>query len=513
MSLLPEVHRQGLEAHVPFVLYLLVIPLMILASPCYCGQDYIATSMDFQNAGACCTKYEDMDAAGTLLENRHRKAFDFKGEDMTIFEPPAQNRRDADTALPFAQNDPIGIGTLSRRGRILIAAAIVLTALNLRLAISSLSPLLSIIGEDLGFSLTMLGLLGAMPMAAFSVVGLLAPQITARLSPESVTVATLGLLIIGELWRALSQTAEIMMCSSALALLGTALGNVSVPALIKKHFPDRISVLTTLHLVAMHLGALVPASMAVPLATAASWRASIAVWTACAIPPLLLWLAMWRPRRFRLVSRAEDVRFNRPNVWKSARAWQLALFYGFGSWNIYIALTWLPELLSSAGSPPEFGGTMVSLLIGIGLIGSIVLPTLTCRLPSSFPLTAVCTAGFAIGYIGLVISPGSVPVLWSLLIGIGTTVFTIPMTLINLQTRGAAEVTALSGMVQGVGCAVAMAGPMLFGAVRAWSGSWIPALLFVGVGSSFILIYFGWSVRRANRITGPPQENQEPVAA
>ena len=64
------------------------------------------------------------------------------------------------------------------------ALAVALTALNLRTAVTGITPLLEIIGDDLGFGLALAGLLGTVPAATFGVFGFFAPVLTRRFGLE-----------------------------------------------------------------------------------------------------------------------------------------------------------------------------------------------------------------------------------------------------------------------------------------------------------------------------------------
>src|SRR5690606_25837693 len=94
----------------------------------------------------------------------------------------------------------------SRPGLRIIAAAvaIVLTALNLRTAVTGLTPLLETIGADLGFGLALAGVLGAIPAAAFAVFGFFAPAVTRRFGLERTAAFALVLTAVAVVLRAVA---------------------------------------------------------------------------------------------------------------------------------------------------------------------------------------------------------------------------------------------------------------------------------------------------------------------
>ncbi|MGB7508787.1 MAG: MFS transporter, partial [Mycobacterium sp.] len=63
-------------------------------------------------------------------------------------------------------------------GGALLAVAVVLTALNLRPAVTSVAPLLGDMRADLGVSATWAGLLTTLPALCFAAAGLAAPWLS-----------------------------------------------------------------------------------------------------------------------------------------------------------------------------------------------------------------------------------------------------------------------------------------------------------------------------------------------
>ena len=62
-------------------------------------------------------------------------------------------------------------------GRALILVGVLLSAFNLRTAVTSLTPLLDVLGDTFGFGATMTGVFGMVPTAAFALFGVATPRI------------------------------------------------------------------------------------------------------------------------------------------------------------------------------------------------------------------------------------------------------------------------------------------------------------------------------------------------
>lgn len=79
-------------------------------------------------------------------------------------------------------------------------------------------------------------------------------------------------------------------------------------------------------------------------------------------------------------------------------------------------------------------------------------------------------------------APSAVPLLWSILIGLGMSVFSLALSIVALRARTGEDTAALSGMAQGLGYLLAAAGPFLFGLLHDLTGGWtVPLVMLIGV--------------------------------
>ena len=101
-------------------------------------------------------------------------------------------------------------------------------------------------------------------------------------------------------------------------MAGIAIGNVSLPAAVRRYFPHRLGVMTGLYTMAMQLGSAAAAGGTTPLADAGgSWRAGLGVWALPAVLALTPWIIALRGHsRDGRVSTApgEDVRQGEPRA-------------------------------------------------------------------------------------------------------------------------------------------------------------------------------------------------------
>jgi CP family cyanate transporter-like MFS transporter len=146
----------------------------------------------------------------------------------------------------------------------------------------------------------------------------------------------------------------------------------------------------------------------------------------------------------------------------------------------YAGFAWLPEILGDiAGSTPTEAGLLLALTGIISVPGALVAPLLVARLHNVGWLIAAGIASFGLGYLGLLLAPESLTLLWVLLIGSGSILFPISLVLINSRTRTHGGTVALSGFAQGVAYALGALGPLLVGLLHDETGGWSVPLLFL----------------------------------
>nr|BFE82097.1 hypothetical protein GCM10020093_046980 [Planobispora longispora] len=111
----------------------------------------------------------------------------------------------------------------------LLVLGIVLAALNLRTAVASVGPVLDHIAAGLGMSGAGVGLLTTLPVLIFATVGAVTPAMARRAGEHRLLLLALVALGAGLLIRAMVDSAEVFLFSSALALSGERWATSSSP--------------------------------------------------------------------------------------------------------------------------------------------------------------------------------------------------------------------------------------------------------------------------------------------
>ena len=361
---------------------------------------------------------------------------------------------------------------------------ILLVAANLRTAVAALSPIIAEIRVDVPVDSVALGVLGMLPPICFAVFGVIAPLLTRRASLELVMTVALVAILIGHLIRAASGSFVILAFGSAVAFAGMAVGNVLLPPLVKRYFPDRIGLLTSLYATVLAVSTLVPPLVAVPVADSLGWRFSVGMWAVLTVFAILPWVGVLATRQPKhsepseMVEEADASVLRR--IWHAPIAWALAVVFACSSLNAYAMFAWLPEILhDTAHTDPAQGGVLLSLFAAMGIPAGLLIPVLAYRVKNLAVLIYAGIVCFLIGYAGLILVPATATWLWVVLAGLGPLLFPLCLVLINVRTRTHEGAVALSGFVQGLGYALGALGPLLVGLLHQLTGSWMAPLGFL----------------------------------
>jgi len=391
---------------------------------------------------------------------------------------------------------------------LLLAATLLLTSLNLRAAVTSLGAVLRDVQADLAMSDTVAGLLTSLPVLCFGVVGLVAARVGRRVGTDRALVLSLLLVSGGLVVRALAPDVPTLLVTTLVALVGSAIGNVLVPVLVKAWFPDQVGRYTGLYSLGVVVGTAVPTAITVPLADAfGGWRVGLGLWAVPAALALVPWFLM--SRREALAMPAPPVAAVSASTGRMIRrhpaSWALMVFFGVQSLEAYVAMGWLPSILQDAGISPTRAGLLASLALVLGAPVALVVPALAARRPDQRPWVVLLTLASAAAYLGLLLAPARAPVLWVVLLGVGLGAFPLALLLIGLRATTSDSTSQLSSLVQGWGYLLAATGPLLIGVLHDLTGGWtlpLSMLLLVLIPK----LIGGW-------IAGAPGVVDEPRAA
>ncbi|WP_420718473.1 CynX/NimT family MFS transporter [Streptomyces sp. H51] len=414
----------------------------------------------------------------------------------------------------------------------MLVLGIVLAALNLRPAITSLGALLEEVRDGLGMSGGVAGLLTSVPPLCFAVFGVTAPRLARRFGPGAVVCAGMAAITAGLLLRPYVGGTAGFLAASALALMGIAVSNVLMPVIVKRHFPDRVGSMTGLYSMALALGTAGAAAVTVPVTEALGgrWQSGLAVWAGLAAVAVVPWTPFVRrgqrdagpageaaarnprssggaPARVdRSVGGASarvdrsvggaSARVDRPadrapatehhpaavRITRSRTAWALAVFFGLQATAAYITMGWMAQIFRDAGVPAGTAGLLLAVTMVMGVPLAFVIPRVAARLPRQGPIVLVLSACGLAGYAGLYLAPAAGAWAWALLLGVANCAFPLALTMVGMRARTGAGVAQLSAFAQSTGYLISIPGPLLVGLLYQSSGGWgVPIALMAGL--------------------------------
>lgn len=367
------------------------------------------------------------------------------------------------------------------RTRLATAATLIFVALNLRMAVAAIPPVLTQIQRDTGLGSAGSGLLTALPLFCFGAMASSAPALVRRLRMGPLLGLTMAVVAVGCAVR-LAPSLAALFIGTAIVGSGIAVANVILPGLIKRDFRDVAAPMIALYALALSLGATIPAGLTIPIEdlTGIGWRPAVALWGVVALIALVLWLPRARREEPAVVaprpSPARDLRRDR-------LAWAVTLFMGLQSLCYYAMLSWLPTILESHGMSGGKAGWMLSYMTIPGMAASLVTPAVQRRLPRTELEVGLAAVLLAIGYVGLIAFGASAPYVWVTSLGLGGgLLIALALGYIVARAHDDHHVAHLSTMAQGVGYLIASSGPFIVGALHGITSSWtVPLLVLLGV--------------------------------
>lgn len=365
----------------------------------------------------------------------------------------------------------------------LVLVAVLLTGLNLRGAIAAVSPVLPEIRADLGLSPTAAGLLTTLPVLCFAGLAPASAWLGRRIGSGAAVLAGLVAIVAGTALRALDGPA-VLLVGTFVVGAGMTVGNVLLPAVVKREFAGRAGTVTGWYTGALAGGAALTVALTAPAAAAWGWRWGLSVWAVLAAVAAAVWLRALRPRPGAWGAGPPGGPSSAAvRVWREPAAWAVGAVLAMQS-ALYNAWTaWLPSLLiEDPGLDLGQAAVAATIFQVLGIPGALVIAPLVSRWRAQSGLAVAVAAAWAVVPAGLLVWPAAWPawaVVGGLVQGAG---ISLAFALVVLRSADEDAVRRMSGMVQLVGYSVGAFAPVAVGALYAASGGWaLPLLALLGV--------------------------------
>lgn len=387
------------------------------------------------------------------------------------------------------------ISSTSMKKHGLLLLGILMIATTLRVTFTGAAPLLDMIRDTFGLTTAQTGILTTLPLLAFAIVSPLAAGIARRFGIERSLFAAMLIICGGIALRSAGNTAFLYI-GTAIIGCGIAMGNVLLPGLIKRDFPDQVARLTGAYSLTMGVAAAIGSMFVVPIAQHGyGWPGALMALMIFPIVALLIWLPQLSNHTTSTLSTSKALHSR--GIWSSTLAWQVTLFLGINSLIYYVVIGWLPSILISHGYSEAQAGSLHGLMqlatAAPGLLVGMILSRLKDQRGIAILMALLC----AISCIGLLFVPGLASI-WVVIFGFGSgATMILGLTFIGLRANSAHQAAALSGMAQCVGYLLAAFGPPVMGKIHDLSGQWSLPLLGCAILACVMAVFGGFAGRDA----------------
>ncbi len=267
---------------------------------------------------------------------------------------------------------------------LLLVPAIFILALNLRMGIASVGPVLPQVVHDLGTTLVYASLLTTAPVVMMGLASPLSARLGARLGLERTIVVAIVIVCVATGVRYWANSPLVLLATAVLLGCGIAAGNTMLPAVVRRYFPAHGALMTGIYAVGINAGAGLAAfgTPRLALVLPSTWRSALAIWALVAAVAVVLWLVIAgaSPRQ------AFTVRVALPRP--TRQAWLAACFFGVQSIVYYGVLAWLAPLYEDRGWSKVSAGLLLSFFTAMQVVGA-----LSCSLSCSAPVVSPTGCG------------------------------------------------------------------------------------------------------------------------
>ncbi|GAA1415499.1 MFS transporter [Glutamicibacter uratoxydans] len=372
----------------------------------------------------------------------------------------------------------------------LAIATVVLMGINLRVGVVSASALFNDLQNLQGYGAFISATLPTIPVLCFAVAGSVTVWVTRKIGLERAMLLAILLLTIGLSLRAVESTA-MLIAGTIISMSGLAVCNVSLPSFVRKHFPERTSLLTSTYTICMSLGAAVASAVAVPIAQQlSSPLLGLAVWAVLAliavIPMVPIAIKSKKP------AAVKAVKHHSPWPLLATRNGLLITgLFTVQALLVYSIVSWLPSMLVSRGMNSATAGLMLGILQFISIPAIALVMSIASRPRLLRTAFMIATGSSLVGFLSLPILPTNLSIISVVFLGIGFTVFPLVMLSISRSGESVEASAAMSTLAQTVGYLVAAAGPFVLGLLASALGGWtLPMWLLLGFAVAQLLLAY-----------------------
>lgn len=355
--------------------------------------------------------------------------------------------------------------------KVIILLGIILLGMILRTPITSVGAIIGPLKNLLEINNTVAGLITTIPLIAFAIFSPFVAKISNKIGLEKTLYLAAIVTSIGLLLRFYINT-SVFFVTTFIIGVGLTVGNVLLPGLAKKYFPENLGVMTGFYAVVMNVSASVAAGVSYPILSSNvggekfSTGLAVNIWLIVSILNIVIYAIITKNSKS---ERIEDKKSGGKGYLRSLKMWSVMLSMGLQSALFYCSVSWFAEIMISKGFTPSEAGLLLSISQFAQFPSTFLVPVLAEKIKNKLIIPIFIAMGYVASLIGMIYIQGNfalmtIYIVLFALAGGGS--FSYVMYLFSAKSKNEEEAADISGLAQAGGYWLAAIFPPLLGYVR-----------------------------------------------
>ena len=355
--------------------------------------------------------------------------------------------------------------------KVIILLGIILLGMILRTPITSVGAIIGPLKNLLEINNTVAGLITTIPLIAFAIFSPFVAKISNKIGLEKTLYLAAIVTSIGLLLRFYINT-SVFFVTTFIIGVGLTVGNVLLPGLAKKYFPENLGVMTGFYAVVMNVSASVAAGISYPILSSNvggekfSTGLAVNIWLIVSILNIVIYAIITKNSKS---ERIEDKKSGGKGYLRNLKMWSVMLSMGLQSALFYCSVSWFAEIMISKGFTPSEAGLLLSISQFAQFPSTFLVPVLAEKIKNKLIIPIFIAMGYVASLIGMIYIQGNfalmtIYIVLFALAGGGS--FSYVMYLFSVKSKNEEEAADISGLAQAGGYWLAAIFPPLLGYVR-----------------------------------------------
>ena len=377
--------------------------------------------------------------------------------------------------------------------KVIILLGIIFLGMILRTPITSVGAIIGPLKNLLEINNTVAGLITTIPLIAFAIFSPFVAKISNKIGLEKTIFLATIVASIGLLLRFYINT-SVFFVTTFIIGVGITVGNVLLPGLTKKYFPENLGVMTGFYAVIMNVSASIAAGISYPILNTNiggekfSTGLAVNIWLIISVLNIVIYAIITKNSKSERI--VKDKKTGVTGYLKSLKMWSVMLSMGLQSALFYCSVSWFAEIMISKGFTPSEAGLLLSISQFAQFPSTFLVPVLAEKIKNKLIIPIFITLGYVASLIGMVYIQGNfalmtIYIVLFALAGGGS--FSYVMYLFSAKSKNEEEAADISGLAQAGGYWLAAIFPPLLGYIRDIS-NWDVAIYILIITSVALLV-------------------------